>query len=276
MCWSTGFIFMKLFAGVLEPIVIAGMRGAIAAAALGIFLLTLHHSLVPKGEERVQWLVVGTFNGWLPNFLTAYAVTEIPAALAAMIQASGPLIVAVLAHLAFSSERLTMRRALGVLVGLVGMAVLVGPAALPGGQVSLLGVAAMIATAASYATCTIYIRAIRGADATRLAYGQQLIAGVVALPLAFFFAGPMAFAPVANQAPMLIALGIVATAIPITLWMRLAHAAGPTIASLNGYLIPVWTTLFAVTLLGEVIGWREMAGATIILAGVWLVTASRR
>ena len=48
-----------------------------------------------------------------------------------MIQASSPLIVAVLSHLLFADERLSPQRFLGVVIGFIGMAILIGPAASP-------------------------------------------------------------------------------------------------------------------------------------------------
>ena len=79
------------------------------------------------------------FNGWLPNVLVAFALTEIATAPAAMIQASSPLIVALFSHLLFVDERLTPQRFVGVLVGFIGMGILIGPAAMPDSGISLAG-----------------------------------------------------------------------------------------------------------------------------------------
>jgi drug/metabolite transporter (DMT)-like permease len=193
-----------------------------------------------------------------------------------MIQASGPLIVAVLSHLLYADERLTLRRFAGVLVGLTGMGILIGPAALPDSGISPWGVLTMVATAFSYAAANLYVRSIKHADPARLALGQQICSAIPATALALVVTGPSAFAAVSVSAVPLLALGIVSTALPMLLFMRLIRRAGPTRASMVGYLQPVWTAVLAVLFLNEHIGLREIIGGAVVLTGVALVSLSGR
>jgi drug/metabolite transporter (DMT)-like permease len=273
--WASGFLFIKL-SGAVHPFAIAAMRGLVGAAALGLWFALRGRSVLPQGREWRDWAFLGTFNGWGPNVLVAYALTQITAASAAMIQASGPLIVAVLAHLFFAEERLTPRRMLGVLVGFLGIGILIGPAAFPESGVSGAGALAMVAVAASYAIGNIYARAIVKADPARLALGQQIFSAVPATGLALLLIGPTAFEAVPEHLGWLVALGVVATALPILLFMRLIHGAGPTRAAMVGYLMPVWTALLAVLFLGETVGLREALGGLVVLAGVALVSLTGR
>jgi drug/metabolite transporter (DMT)-like permease len=225
--WASGFLFIKLV-GALNPFVIAAMRGLLGAASLATFFLVQGRSVVPQGREWRDWLFLGTFNGWLPNVLVAYALTKITTATAAMTQATAPLLVALLAHALFPEERLSPRRMLGVLVGLGGMAVLLGPAAFPGSGISPLGASAMLARPSPMRSGNIYARAVKNADPARLALGQQFCSAIPATLLALALIGPEAFAAVPDHAPALLGLGIFATAIPILLFMQLIHRAGPT------------------------------------------------
>ena len=193
-----------------------------------------------------------------------------------MIQASSPLIVALLAHWFFAEEKLTPGRLGGVLVGFAGMAILIGPAAFPDSGVSGAGALAMVATAMSYAVANVFVRTVRHADPARLALGQQICSGVPATVLALALSGPAAFAAVGDRMAPLIALGVVSTALPILFFMRLIKRAGPTRASMVGYLMPLWTAVLAVLFLGEQIGGREMLGGLVVLTGVGLVSFSGR
>ncbi len=273
--WATGFLFIKL-SGPLDPFVVAAMRGLIGAAALALWFLAAGRDPRPRAGEWRHWLVLGTFNGWGPNVLVAYALTQIGTAPAAMIQAASPLLVAVLAHLLFPEERLTPRRLGGVLVGFVGMAILIGPAALPDSGVGAAGVLAMVAVAVSYAAGNLYARGIREAEPARLALGQQICSGIPATILALTLSGPAAFAPVPQHIAPLLGLGILATAVPILSFMRLIRRAGPTRAAMVGYLMPVWTTILALLFLGEHVGLREIAGGAVVLTGVALVSLTGR
>jgi drug/metabolite transporter (DMT)-like permease len=275
MLWSTSFLFIKL-SGDVNPFVLAAMRGLVGASALVLWFATQAKSVRPDNGQWHHWVVLGALNGWIPNVLVAHALTQIGTAPAAMIQASGPLIVAVLSHLLFADERLTSRRFAGVLVGFAGMGILIGPAALPDSGIGAWGALTMVATALSYATANLYVRSIRHADPARLALGQQICSGIPATALALVVAGPSAFAAVPDSAASLLAHGIVSTALPILLFMRLIRRAGPTRASMVGYLQPVWTAVLAVLFLNESIGLRELAGGAVVLTGVALVSLSGR
>jgi drug/metabolite transporter (DMT)-like permease len=273
--WGSAFLFIKL-SGNLNPFVLAAMRGLIGATTLGLWFLVQGKSILPQRHEWRIWAFLGTFNGWLPNVLVAFALTEIATAPAAMIQASSPLIVALFSHLLFVDEKLTPQRFVGVLVGFVGMGILIGPAALPDSGISLAGLVAMIMTACSYASANIYVRTVKHADPARMALGQQITSGAAATLLALVMVGPAAFVPVPTHAAPLLALGVLSTALPILLFMHLIRRTGPTRASMVGYLAPIWTILFAVLFLNERVGLRELAGGAVVLAGVALVSFSGR
>lgn len=273
--WGSAFLFVKL-SGNLNPFVLAAMRGLIGGASLAAWFAVQGRSILPQRHEWPIWAFLGTFNGWLPNVLIAFALTQIATAPAAMIQASSPLIVAVFAHLLFADERLTPQRLLGVLVGFIGMGILIGPVALADSGISLPGLVAMIMSACSYASANIYVRTVKHADPARMALGQQVTSATVATALALVMAGPAAFLPVASHAAPLLALGVLSTALPILLFMHLIRRTGPTRAAMVGYLGPVWTILLAVLFLNETVGLRELAGGAVVLSGVALVSFSGR
>jgi drug/metabolite transporter (DMT)-like permease len=276
LLWGSGFVFIKLTDGALAPPVLAAWRGAIAAGALSLWFLAQGWSMRPRGAEWRHWAVLGTLNGWGPNILTAFAMTQITAGVGSMIQASGPIMVAILSHFAFAEERLTRARIAGAVVGFVGIGILIGPKALDSADAGFLGVLAMLATAVSYAVGNIYVRFIQEAVPARLAFGQQLFSAGPALLIALALLGPGAFAPAMSVPLALIGLGVLGTALPIVLFMRLIRAAGPTRAAMVGYLTPVSATLLAMVFLGEHIGLRELVGGLVVLAGVYVVSTARR
>jgi drug/metabolite transporter (DMT)-like permease len=273
--WASSFLFIKL-SGSLNPFVLAAARGVIGAASLALWFAVQGKSILPQRHEWRIWAILGTFNGWLPNVLLAYALTQVTTATAAMIQASSPLIVALLSHALFADEKLTPRRLAGVVVGFMGMGILIGPAALPESGISTTGVLTMLAIACSYAVANVYVRTVKQAEPARLALGQQICSGFAATTLALVLAGPSAFMPIPAHLPSLIALGAAATALPVVLFMTLIRRAGPTRASMVGYLMPVWTAVLAVLFLGETIGLREILGGAVVLAGVALVSFTGR
>jgi drug/metabolite transporter (DMT)-like permease len=273
--WGTAFLFMKLIGDGLPPVVIAALRALGASAALMVAVAAIGGSLLPKGREWRDWLVLGTVNGWGPNILVAYALTQMDSGPAALIQASGPLMTAILIQAVLPAERLTGRRLFGILVGLVGMALLIGPQALQGGA-TWNGTLAMLVLTVGYAIGNVYTRMIPDPAPVRLALGQQTVSGIAALAIALATVGGAGFANVADHATWLIALSLLSTAFPIWVFMRLITAAGAARASMTGYLIPTVAVIVGVVVLGEPIVPRQILGGAIVLAGIAIVSARQR
>lgn len=273
--WASSYLMMKLLGSGLAPVPMAAVRGLMGAGFLAAWLLARGQGVLPRGREWRDWLVLGIFQGIVPNSLTAYALTEITTGLAAMIQAASPLIVAFLAHLMFAEERLSWRRGAGVATGFAGMAILLGPAAFASGSASPLGPLAMAATALSYAIGVLYVRTIPNPRPARLALGQQAFSGLPTLVIVLLVSGGGAFAMVPEHALSLLVFGLFGTALPILIYMHILRTAGPTRGSMNTYLIPFWTLLLGTLLLHESVGPREVLGGAVVLAGVAIVTLTK-
>ncbi|MGL4636447.1 MAG: DMT family transporter [Beijerinckiaceae bacterium] len=271
LTWGSSFLLIKLLSSDLDPFAIAALRAVGAALALGLALTLLGFSVLPKGREARDWLVLGTVNGWLPNILVAFALTRMDSGPAALIQATGPLMTAVLAHHFMTGERLTGQRVGGILVGLVGIALLIGPAALQGGG-TLVAVLAMLLLTFGYAIGNIYGRVVPTSDPIRLAFGQQIMSAIIATTLVLAISGPSALAPAQNHWPALLVLAWFSTALPIWIFMRLLRRAGPTKASMTSYLVPAVAVLLGIVVLGEPVEWRQIMGGAIVLLGVAIVT----
>jgi drug/metabolite transporter (DMT)-like permease len=272
--WGSSFLFIKLLSGELSPVAIASLRAVGATLVLSVAVLALGQSLLPTGRERKDWLVLGTVNGWVPNILVAYALLHLDSGPAALIQASAPMLTALLAHVALAGEKLTPSRVVGIVVGLVGVALLIGPKALEGGG-TLLGVLAMLLLAVCYAAGNVYARTITAAQPVRLALGQQMISAVVATLLMLLFA-PVAVSDVTRQAVPLLALAVLSTALPIWIFMRLITSAGATRSSMTGYLVPTVAVILGVVVLGEPVVLRQIIGGCIVFLGVAIVTGILR
>jgi drug/metabolite transporter (DMT)-like permease len=273
--WSMSFLFIKLMNGDLPPLVLACLRAVIGMLGLLPIVLWMGQSILPKGREWRDWAIIGTLNGWVPNILVAFALERMDSGPAALIQASGPFMNALLAHWLLTGEKLTPQRIAGLVIGIIGVALLIGPSALSGGA-TLLGILAMFGLTLCYAVANIYVRRIPTADPMRLALGQQSFSAVFATPLALGIVGAGAFAAVPQHAGAVIGLGLIATALPILLYMRLLRAAGPAKSSMTGYLVPLFAIMIGVTVLGETLLLRQMIGGAIVMLGIAIVTGALR
>lgn len=270
--WGAAFILLKLAGTSLSPLALTAVRGLMGGTLILLFMAFTGHNILPRGRELRDWIVLGFLQGVVPNTLTAYALTQISAGLTSMLQASTPLIVAILAQALFANERLTLKTMLGLLIGFGGMLLLIGPAAFGAGSVNPQGIASVVVVAVSYALGTLYVRSIPGAQPIRLAAGQQLFSGLPTFAAVMLLTGPSGFAPALDALPILLVLGIFGTALPIVIYMNILKKAGPTLGSMNGYFLPPWTILLGFMLLGEPVSLREIFATVIVLSGVALVS----
>lgn len=272
--WGSAFALIRFAAATFPPWWIASVRGLLAAFVVALWLALRGRPVVPRGAMLRHALVLGTLNGWIPNLLVATAMARIDSAAGALIQASAPLLVALLATALLPAERPGARTALGLLVGFAGIATIGGPDVLAGGA-SGTGAALMLLVTLSYASGTVYVRAVRPGAADELALGQTSVGGLVAAIVAFSLepGGP----PMAGLAPWaaMAALAVFGSAIPLTLFMSLAQRARATDAAMVGYLQPAFAALGGALLLAEFPEPRVLAGGAVVLLGVWLATARR-
>ena len=145
------------------------------------------------GELRTAWrhcLVLGVLNAALPFWLIAWGEQHIDSGLAAVVQASVPIFNALLVLRFLPHERLSRTRALGLAVGIVGVAVVTGIHP-EGGCLAIVGALAVVLSSLSYASAGVYGQlAVSGTAGPVLAAGSMLVGGLFLLPLLALFQLP--------------------------------------------------------------------------------------
>ena len=278
--WGSSFVFVKLITESMHPFAFAASRGFIAMSALLAWLALQTRSPVaydlpppsPPWTNIVHMVVLGTTNGWLTNVLVAVAVSRVDSAVVAMLQASVPLMVAVLAHFLFVEEPFRARGFIGIITGLTGILLIVGPVAVFGGRGSLVGIAAMLLTALSYACGTVYGRYIAPTNPAALACGQQACGAIIAALISVMFEPRTAWSQPPSVWLLLVTVGVLCSAVPTALYLRLLARAASVPVSLVSYLQPVWATLLGWAILGEQVRAVAWLGTGIVVAGVVVTT----
>jgi drug/metabolite transporter (DMT)-like permease len=278
--WGSSFVFVKLITESMQPFAFAASRGFIAMLALLAWLaLRSRTPRVDPGSSRSSpWknighiVVLGTTNGWLTNVLTATAVSRVDSAVVAMLQAAVPLMVAVLAHFLFAEEPFRPRQFIGIITGLTGILLIVGPVAVFGGRGSLLGIAAMLLAALAYACGTVYGRHIASSNPAALACGQQACGALIAAIISLLFEPQTEWSQPATVWLLLAIVGVICSALPTALYLRLLARAPSVPAALVAYLQPVWATLLGWAVLGEQIRVVALLGTGVVVVGIVVTT----
>lgn len=209
----------------------------------------------------------------IPMLLIAEAERTVPSSLVGCLIATEPLWIALLARRMSGSERTGVMGTVGLLTGLVGVAVLLG-VDFGGG---LTGAALALGAAAAYALATLVIPSLTvEVPLMHLVTVGLAISALTLLPLAL--SSPPDQMPDALPIAALIALAVAGTALAFPLWFALIVRVGPARAALVTYTSPVVAVMLGILLLGEEPGRFTPVGLALILAGSWVASfaASRQ
>jgi drug/metabolite transporter (DMT)-like permease len=272
--WGIPYLFIKVAVddGV-PPAFLAWSRVALGAivllalAARAGTLGALRGRLRPLAAYAVIEITV-------PFPLIAAGERHVASSLTAILIASVPLIVALLALRFDHAERASGKRLVGLLVGFAGVAALVGIDV--GGRTDeLLGAGAILVAAAGYAAGPMIQKQHLGGLDGRAAMGASLALATVFLAPAVALDRPHAM-PSSAALVSLVVLGLFCTAAAFAFYASLVSDVGPGRATVITYVAPIVAVAAGVTVLGEPVGPGAVLGLLLILAGSWLSTDGRR
>jgi drug/metabolite transporter (DMT)-like permease len=217
-------------------------------------------------------LLVGAINIAIPYLLIGWGEIGIASGTASILNATTPLFAVLLAHWWTGSahERLTWKRAGGVVLGFAGVAVLLGPQALDftsRGASALIHEGAVLVAAAAYAVGTLLSRRYNGTAPLVGPVTTQAGALLLVLPVAALWNPPRTLPPPPALGAIL-ELGVLGSAAAYLLYFWLVRHVGPTRTTLVTYLLPCTALLWGALFLHETIAWNTLAGLAVILLGI--------
>jgi drug/metabolite transporter (DMT)-like permease len=221
-----------------------------------------------------QFLLLGAINAALPFTMICMAELHLSASLAAILNATTPMFAA-LAAWGTRQEKPGLAKSAGLVIGLIGVAVLVGWSPVPLTSTILLSVAFSLCAALSYALGGLYASRVgSGLSPLALAAGQQLGASVVLLPLAVIYAPD--HLPSAAAVYSVLGLSLICTSVAYLLYFRLIASIGPVKTVSVTFLVPVFGLMWGAIFLHEPVYANTIAGLIIILLSVMLVNRRPR
>jgi len=271
--WGIPYLFIKIAVddGV-PPAFLAWARVLLAAVVL--LVLAWRANLLGSVRGRLRWIAVyAVLEISIPFPLIAAGERDVSSSLAAILIATVPLIIALLALRFDHSERVGGRRLVGLLIGFAGVIALVG-IDVAGNSAELRGAGLVLIAAVGYAAGGMILsRQLRDLD-PRAIMGVSLAAAAIVLT-------PFALLDLPDGVPSgealgsLVVLGLFCTALAFVLFASLNVEVGPGRAAVITYVAPVVAVALGVAVLGERPGVGAVAGLLLIIAGSWLSTDGR-
>ncbi|PKR90618.1 EamA family transporter [Pleomorphomonas diazotrophica] len=269
--WGGSFFFSKVALAELPPFTVVLCRVAIAATALYLYLRATGRVIPASGEAWRLFFGMGVINNIIPFSLIFWGQTAIASGLASILNATTPIFAILVAHLLTADEKMTPQKIAGVLLGVLGVAVLMGGNAFAGDGPPLWALLACLGAALSYGFAGILGRRFRrmGISPAVGAFGQTTASTVMMLPLVAFADAPWQLAaPHLVTIGAILALALISTALAYIIYFHVLSVGGATNSSLVTLLIPVSAILLGSLVLGERLSPNHFLGMALIALGL--------
>ncbi len=269
MCviWGIPYLFIRVAVSELSPATLVFVRTVVSALILLPFVLA-QGALRPIGNRWVPLAAFAAMEIAVPWFFLASAEQHITSALAGMLIATVPLVGVVIASGLGNREHLGLASLSGLLLGLVGVALIVGFDLRASSATALVEMAlVVIGYAVGPAILTRYLTGVPSVTVIGVSLAMCALAYAPAASLQWPHALPSAsvFGSVA-------VLSVVCTAIAFLLFFALIAEIGPVRATVITYINPAVAAILGVAVLRETLTLGMGVGFGLVLAGSTLAT----
>ncbi|WP_121820943.1 DMT family transporter [Halostella salina] len=269
--WGTSFPAAKAGLEVLPPALLAAFRfDAVAVLVLGYAALG-EGRWRPAGRDWLAVVAAGVCIIAAHHALLFAGQQYVTSAVAAVVVSAIPVITAGASSVALPGERLDAPTVVGLLLGLVGVAVVARPDT---GSVdaSALGVALVFGAAMAWAVGAVAIERVRTDLPTPALQGWAMVVGAPLLHVASLALGEsQAVAWTPRAAVAMAYLVVVAGGAGYLLYFSLLDLLGSVEINLVNYLVPVFAALAGWAALGESLTAATVVGFAVVFAGFALV-----
>lgn len=277
--WGSTFLAIRIGVAEVPPFLLAAMRFLIAGLVLYGWAMTRRQ----PAPDRLQWRSVALLALLIFVFdygLLFWAEQRVPSGIAAVMMALIPAFTALSEIILLGTQRLTVRLAVALGIGIIGVVLLVTDSlGLGGTPVDRGGAMALVFAAASWSVASALARKLPLPSSKVMSSGAQMLVGGAFLAVAAASLGELGgFNPgaVSVQAWLsLLYLIVPGSIIAFTAYVWLIHRESPTKVGTYAYVNPVVAVLLGYFLADEPLDARTMLGTLCVLISVVVITTTR-
>ena len=277
--WGSTWLFIKIGLEDLPPLTFAGIRFVIASA---ILIAIVGARRLPLADLIANWkllAVTGVLSFSFNYGFIFWGEQYISSGLAALLQATIPAFGLVFAHFYLPGERITPRKIAGVVLGIIGVAVVFSNQLTVGREKALAGCVAIVLSSIVVAYSNVLVKANgKHIDPVIMAAGQMLFGLIPLLVIGISLEGnPVYYRWTIRAVVSLFYLAIVGSVIAFVLYYWLVRKIDVTKSMLISLVTPVVAVIVGMIVLGEKFNWRTLLGGAMIISGIgFIVTLHRR
>ena len=280
-----GFVllmFLSLFWGFNWPMMKIGLREipvwtfrtlCLFLGGFGFLCLAKTNGLILTIPRLELWplILVSLFNitGW--HLCSAYGLIYMNAGRAVIIGYTMPVWASILSSFILG-ERLTLARLIGLFLGVAGLLILIGPDIKAIGSAPL-GAILMLGAAVTWAWGTVFLKYFHWTMPITVLTGWQLILGGIPVIIGALILEPMT---VILQVSWQVALAMVYIILIGNIfcywaWVKVLNLFPASLASIGTLAIPVVGVFSSTLVLGEPVGFREIAALILVVMALSIV-----
>ena len=267
--WGSSFLFLRIASPAFGPIFLIEMR-----VLSGLLVLLPVFFVMRKYQEfKLHWkiiLLVSLLNMAIPFCFFAYSALNMGAGLLSIMNATVPIFTAMVGFLYFR-QRLSQLGFAGLVVGLLGVAILMSESRAESGITSDLAIPAALFASILYGIAiNLAAHKLQGVSGITITTGSLFFSSAILLPLAIRSRPEVI--PEGVIWLSVLSLGIVCTGVGYVLFYRLIAEIGSQRAITTTYLIPLFSIFWGSLFLGETLTVAMFLGGVTVLLGVALTT----
>lgn len=281
--WGSTYLAIKYAIETLPTFLMAGVRFTVAGAILYAWARASKGYEKPKLAHWRTSLIVGTLLLGIGNGGVVLAEHYISSSLAALLIATTPFFIVLLAWAFMGSGRPNYKVILGLAVGFVGVSLLIFGREADGSAGSngqLFGIIATLVATLAWAAGSLYSTRAPAVGSAVQAAGMQMLAGGAVLLVTGTVTGEWASfdaRSVSTTSILALAYLIVFGAIvAFTAFSWLLKNASPAAVSTYAYVNPAIAVLLGWAIAGETLTGLMLAGAAVVVVSVALITANKK
>jgi drug/metabolite transporter (DMT)-like permease len=277
--WGSTFLAIRVGVREVPPFLLASLRFLAAG-------IVLYGWMLARGERSPslrQWMSASLLALLIFVFdygLLFWAEQHVPSGIAAVMMATIPVFMALSEIIFLRTQRLSIRLALGLLIGIAGVAVLVSRSLnLGGAPIDSTGAVALIFASVSWSVASVLTRKLPLPTSKAMSSGVQMLAGGVMLAAAAGLLGEFRrFHPASVSRGAwfaLLYLIVAGSIVGFTAYVWLIHHESPTKVGTYAYVNPVVAVLVGYFLGGEALSLRTLLSTLFVLVSVVVITTAR-
>lgn len=268
LIWGSTWLVIKIGLDGMPPFLGAGLRFLLATLLVGLPLAARRKRLHLTRDDRVCVLSLGLLVFWIDYAAVYWAELRISSGLTAILFSTMPLMTSLLSAYWTRSEKLTGRKVAGILVGIVGTALLFWPHEHLGRRQTL----GMLAALGGCLSATINLVTMKkyggNSDPFVLNFFGMGLGTICLLVMSAALEDWHSVVWTQSNILAIFYLSIFGSVIAFSSYYYLIKKMDATIVSLSTLIIPIVALVLGRTFLGEAVTPLAAAGIVTILAGV--------